>query len=243
MSEHNAVYFSMPEEEVYPLAEKFFLRAAGFDLEREKHRRMYEEAKDIRVDGLEKICVEGRYAVYGADAYDGEAICAGGERIPAAAFSRIPAEAVNHVALYVITARECGIQDDADIMAQLYAHMWGTAYVDAGRIMLETQLKEKLYSAARSVGVDSPALSPAFSPGFYGMDNKDNSAIITLLGAGDIGVSCLDTGVMLPVKTCSGVFLVTDGSTEFPGDECLVCIGNKTSCAECMIGNRAAMNI
>jgi hypothetical protein len=235
----------MPEGEVFPLAERFFLKAAGFDLETEKHRRMYSEAQEVRAAGVGDIRVEGFYAVYGAGVYDGEAVAIGGERIAATAFRQVPQAAVRKTVLYVITAGECGVPGgaDADIMAQLYAHMWGTAYVDAGRVMLETKIKDAVFAEAASEGASSPAISPAFSPGFYGMENKDNITIINLLGAGDIGVSCMDTGVMLPVKTCSGIFLVTDGEVSFPGDECLVCIGNKTSCADCMIRNRAGLDV
>jgi hypothetical protein len=235
------MYFSMPEEEVFPLAERFFLRAAGFDLDTSKYRRMYEEAQAVREAGLGGIRVEGFYAGYGAEVYDGVGVEIGGERIVAIAFQQVPAEAVKMVVLYVITAGECGVLDDADIMAQLYAHMWGTAYVDAGRIMLETKIKEEMF--AEVGGTLALGMSPGFSPGFYGMENKDNLTIVGLLGAGEIGVSCMDTGVMLPVKTCSGLFLITDGSVSCPGDECLVGIGNKTGCADCMIGNRRSMEV
>ncbi|MDR3225588.1 MAG: hypothetical protein LBT52_04735 [Clostridiales Family XIII bacterium] len=255
MSCAETTYLSIPEEEVFPLAERFFLRAAGFDLETEKHQRMYKEAMDVRAKGLDGIRIEGFIATYGSDAYDGASVSVGDQKIHAAAFEQIPAEAVRKVIIYVITAGECLTGEADDIMVQLYAHMWGTAYVDAGRVILENRVKEqtlaesdrmnsaKTGNGERDADESGPLLSPAFSPGFYGMDNKDNITIVDLLGAGEIGVRCVDSGVMLPVKTCTGVFLVTDGSVRFPGDECLVCIGNKTSCAECMIGNRRSLNV
>jgi hypothetical protein len=148
-------------------------------------------------------------------------------------------------------------------MVKLYAHMWGTAYVDAGRVILENRIREQALAepadggsagagdgdrdpkGAGSGGPEKgdPVLSPAFSPGFYGMDNKNNITIVDLLGAGEIGVRCVDTGVMLPIKTCTGIFFVTDDGVRFPGDECLVCIGNKKSSAECMIRNRRSLNV
>jgi hypothetical protein len=249
-------YFTIPEDEVYPLAERFFLKAAGFDHGNGKHRRMYEEAQRVRAGGLRGIRVEGFTDAYGADAYDGGAVTAGGRRIAATVFGRVPAGAVRQVILYVITAGECGVPDDADLMTQLYAHMWGTAYVDAGRIILEDRIRDRIAAgsgaAAESgaaggangaAGASGRLLSPAFSPGFYGMDNRDNAALVDLLGAGDIGVSCADTGTMLPIKTCSGIFLVTDGSVDFPGDECLACIAGNAGCADCMIANRKALDV
>jgi hypothetical protein len=46
---------------------------------------------------------------------------------------------------------------------------------------------------------------------------------------------------MLPVKTCSGVFLATDGSVGFSSEECLECVSNRSGCAQCMIANRRAL--
>jgi hypothetical protein len=255
MKHSEAIYFSISKEEVFPLAEQFFLRAAGFDLETEKHKRMYEEAMDVRVKGLDGIRIEGFSAEYGSDAYDGTSISIGDKRIRAVAFDQIPAASVRKVILYVITGGECLTGDTDDIMVQLYAHMWGTAYVDAGRVMFENKIKAQVLgepgdsaaagaeNGSRGVKANGLLLSPAFSPGFYGIENKENITIVDLLGADDIGVRCVDTGVMLPIKTCSGIFLVTDDSVRFPGDECLVCIGNKTSCSECMIGNRRNLNV
>jgi hypothetical protein len=238
-----AEHFSIPEEEVFPLAERFFLRAAGFDLSTEKHRRMYADALAVRDKGIGGVRVEGFTAEYSPEVYDGKAVAIGGERVPATVFGRFPRETVKRVILYVITAGECSCGEDEGIMSQLYAHLWGTAYVDAGRVILEGGIKERVLSRLKGEGVSGPCLSPAFSPGFYGMDNRDNRVIVELLGAGEIGVSCVSSGVMLPVKTCSGVFLVTDGSVDFPGEECLVCSGNRTSCSQCMRANRMGLDV
>jgi hypothetical protein len=37
--------------------------------------------------------------------------------------------------------------------------------------------------------------------------------------------------------------LETDGTVDFPGDECLVCAAGKSGCADCMIGNRRALRV
>ncbi|MDR1495810.1 MAG: hypothetical protein LBS67_02685 [Clostridiales Family XIII bacterium] len=236
-------YFSIPENEVFPLAERFFLRAAGFDLGTEKHSRMYADALAVRDEGIQGVRVEGFVAEYGAEVYDGEAVAVGVERVSAVVFERIPPESVERVVLYVITAGECSCDKDDDIMSRLYAHMWGTAYVDAGRVILEGRIRERVLAELKAEGVPGSRLSPAFSPGFYGMDNRDSRAIVNLLGADEIGVSCVETGVMLPVKTCSGVFLVTYGSVDLPGEECLVCSGNRSGCAHCMVANRSILNV
>jgi hypothetical protein len=236
-------FFSIPKEDVAPLAERFFLRTAGFNLSEKKHRRMYDKALTVRSEIVNGICIEGFEAEYGPEVYDGSAVAVGDKRISATVFEQIPAKAVKRVILYVITAGECGGDRDGEIMAQLYTHMWGAAYVDAGRIILEGKIRERVLDEIKKEGILEPGLSPAFSPGFYGMDNGDSRTIVELLGANDIGVRCMDSGVMLPVKTCSGVFLATDGSVGFPGEECLVCVSNRSGCAQCMIANRRVLKV
>jgi hypothetical protein len=110
--------------------------------------------------------------------------------------------------------------------------MWGTAYVDAGRLLFERELAQIVDKE------DGARLSPAFSPGFYGMDHKQSREIADILGADDIGITVLESGTMLPIKTVSGIYLAADSSADFPTDECLICIGNKGGCSQCIIRNK-----
>jgi hypothetical protein len=225
------VPISYTEEEVRPLARELFFKAVKFDFTRDKHRRMLAEADRVLEAGIGGIDVRGYYEVFGSEAYrDGGVIMPETHEIRAVAFSRFPDSSVRQVIAYIITGGECSCHNEDDIAELLFAHMWGTAYVDAGRLMFERDLKRLVAQGL--------SLSPAFSPGFYGMGHEQSKGIATALGASDIGVTVLESGTMLPIKTVSGIYLVADGSADFPTDECLVCIGNRENCSQCIIRNR-----
>jgi hypothetical protein len=239
------VFFSYTEKEVRQLAQELFFKAVKFDVTREKHRRMLAEAERVLDAGIGGINVRGYYEVFGPDAYNNGGIILpavtssasdGGDggrvHIGAVAFSRFPDASVRQVIPYIITGGECTCHNEDDIAELLFAHMWGTAYVDAGRLLFEQDLR-------RITGVEQGVrLSPAFSPGFYGMDHGQSKEIADILGAHDIGVTVLESGTMLPIKTVSGVYLVADDSADFPTDECLICIGNRENCSQCIIRNK-----
>ncbi|MDR2486797.1 MAG: hypothetical protein LBD12_02410 [Clostridiales Family XIII bacterium] len=236
-----AEHFEIDEAQARPLAEKLFLKAAGFDLEgKEKHQRMYAEALTVREEGLGGIQIQGSHVWLGPDAFDGTAVRVDGDAMEATAFVRIPPEKVHGVVLYVVTAGECSFDDEDNVVRQLYAYMWGTAYVDAGRILMEGLFAKEM--PART-GSASCRLSPGFSPGFYGMPNQDSIPIVRHAGGKELGVRCTESGVMVPLKTCSGIFLLADADADFPGEECLVCTSSRGGCSSCMVANRNALNV
>ncbi|MDR2610087.1 MAG: hypothetical protein LBC58_01375 [Clostridiales Family XIII bacterium] len=240
------VFFSYTEEDVRPLARELFFKAVKFDFTRDKHHRMLAEAERVLEAGIGGIDVRGYYEIFGPGSYRHNSVriparsggaaqperAADSLEIRAVAFSRFPDASVRQVIPYIITGGECVCYNEDDIAELLFAHMWGTAYVDAGRLLFERDLK-RLIEPLQGVG-----LSPAFSPGFYGMSHGQSREIAEALGASDIGITVLDSGTMLPIKTVSGVYLVADGSADFPTDECLICIGNRENCSQCMIRNK-----
>jgi hypothetical protein len=231
------------EQEAYPLAERLFMSAGGFDLNKASHRRLHAIARQVRENGIDGIRIQARWASFGPEAYNGSSVSIGGEELRAEVFAQIAKEAVQGVYVYVITAGECLCGEEESSVKQFFAHMWGTAYVDAGRLLLESIIKEE--AAAKTPGSRDGdfQLSPPFSPGFYGMQTADNIRIVRILGGEEMGIRCLDSGAMTPLKSCSGLFLRTDSTVIFPGRECLVCIGNKAGCTQCMIGNRRKLSI
>jgi hypothetical protein len=230
--EKHSVNFS--ESEAYPLAERLFLKACRFDLGKAGDRRLLELSRQVRRDGLAGVNLAGRWASLGPDAYDGRSLAlAGAGKLRAAVFGRIDRAAVKRAYVYIVTAGECLCAAGGGMTEQLFAYMWGTAYVDAARLKLEGEIRARAMDEAGG----GFRMSPSISPGFYGMDNRGSLVINKFLEGEAISIRCLDTGVMLPLKSCSGLFLCTDGSVEVPGAECATCIGDRTGCAQCAAGD------
>jgi hypothetical protein len=228
------VFFSYTEEETRPLARELFIEAVRFDFSKDKHHRMFAEAERILSGGVGGIDIRGYYEVFGSEAYCRNSVELSGRVITAAVFSRFPDTSVKNVIPYIITGGECSCRDEDDIVQLLFAHMWGTAYIDAGRLLFERDMKQRTER-------DDVFLSPAFSPGFYGMSHEQSREIADILGAADIGVQVLDSGTMLPIKTVSGIYLAVGDGADCPTGECLNCIGNKDGCSQCIIRNKRVL--
>ena len=222
--------FSISEADAHVLADRLFIEASRFNLEKEKHVRMVGAARTVLEKGLSGIQIRGCFAAWSAEVYRGNEIVIGEETLKAEAFGRIHADAVKWVIPYIITSGDCLVEDENNIIDQLYAYMWGTAYVDAGRIMMEDMIRQEFIGEDEGI-----VLSPPFGPGFYGMDNRQSGNINRILGGDELGIKVVESGVMLPIKTCSGIYLVTDKSADFPTEACMVCEANRDGCNHCMI--------
>ena len=76
--------------------------------------------------------------------------------------------------------------------------------------------------------------SSYIGPGFYGMPMMENIQLCKLLSAEDIGVKARDSGLMVPVKSCSGFYLAASGPDVMPRRSCEDCIGNTNGCEYCL---------
>jgi hypothetical protein len=225
--------FSFSEAEARVLADRFFLEAGHFDLTQQRHLRMAETGRALLEELKNAITIRGCYGVCGPETCGDGKIHIGEECLQATAFARIETAAVRLVIPYLITGGDGYFSDHDDIMKQLYGYMWGTAYVDAGRFLLEAMLK-KVFAIDEKQWV----LSPPFGPGFYGMDNRQSGAILRILSGQDLGFRVTESGVMQPIKSCSGLYLITDGTADLPDTECMDCNANRQGCFHCMIRNR-----
>ncbi len=78
-------------------------------------------------------------------------------------------------------------------------------------------------------------LSDSFGPGYYGMKTQDTIKLLALLEGDAIGVTCRESGVMVPLKSCTGIYLVTDSTAPLPDLECETCLGNTGNCRLCNV--------
>lgn len=227
------------EEEARSLAERYYIKFCGLDFEKEKHRRMYREAMDVRSNGIQGIKIQARISSFGSEAFKGHKVTACGFELECRAFEQIPDKNVKGGYLYMITAGECSCGQDEAMTRQLFADLWGTAYIDAGRDLLGAMIHEMAEEELRAGPGGGGYLSGSFGPGFYGMELVESINIERILNGSDIGVKVLESGIMLPMKTCSGLYLVVDDPDQLPAFECEACIGNPGGCEFCSIRHKA----
>lgn len=223
------------EQEARDKAEQYFISYCGLDLSTGKHSRMYNDAMDVWEKGIDGIRLSALVSSFGPEAFSNHKITVQGTEVTCEAFTQIPDENVMKVYLYLITAGECTFGPDDPIIKQLYADIWGTVYVDVGRDLLENVIQKDAEEYLRNIPGAEGYLSSPISPGFFGMAAEESKNINTILSGDEIGISVRDNGVMLPLKTCSGIYLVVKDPSGMPLPECKTCIGNPGGCALCKV--------
>ncbi len=124
------------------------------------------------------------------------------------------------VCAYVLTAGE--FRFTGGTLSDTLADMWGTAFTDAGLVLLHEKI------AAKNPGKH---VSHPFGPGFYGINTSEVGTIFAALDCEDAGIT-LNNGLLFPIKSSIGFFLVTDDETALPARDCMNCTGD-TSCEYC----------
>lgn len=160
----------------------------------------------------------------------GSRLAAGGVTVECRAFERMEKEAVKNVYFCACTAGDfaCASEDD---MEKFYADLWGGAYLDGLRTLLEDELADR----AAEEGL---TLSRSFGPGFYGMDVSETAKIAEIVDFDELGMRINSAGVMEPPKSCAGLYFAVREGFGDPGPECKDCRGNEGGCRFCLVNKK-----
>jgi hypothetical protein len=231
----NNIIFEIDKDKVETTVQDFFLRSSGLSREGEKFVKMRERAKSIKNEIEERVNIRAVVSYFDKFELEGDTLTIEGRIFKCNPFSLINPKAVKGIYLYVITAGDYSM-DDREIMDQLYADIWGTSYVDAGRKILVDYVLEDFSKRNILTGENKLVMvTDSFGPGFYGMETGDTRKIFEIIDGDKIGVECRESGVMVPLKSCTGIYLIVEEGTELPGIECESCLGSIISCNMCNI--------
>lgn len=214
-------------------ADELFIQNCGLREGNEKHKKMYQTGKTVLDAGRDGIKVTAIVSCFPGYVYKNHRIQIDGINMTCPAFTKISDENVQAVYFYMITAGECTCHETEPISKRLFADIWGSAYVDAGRIALGDIIRKHATEYIKEIGASGGFVSNSFGPGFYGMNTAENRKLHEILSGQRIGVNVRDTGIMLPMKTCSGIYLVVSDAGELPKKSCISCEGNSKGCALC----------
>lgn len=224
------------EKTAYPLAKNRFIETCKFNLSTSKHQRMLKMGEKVREDGIDGINIKALVSFYEPDVFQHGKIKIENTEISCNYFQQIPDSAVEGIYFYILTAGECYFSSEENIMDFLYADIWGTNYVDAGieilRGKIEDDMKNELSDTSRN------HLSEEFGPGYFGMPILESKNFFEVLKGEEIGVRVKESGLMIPQKTCTGLYLVLNDPKIKAEPECMKCYGNKSGCEFCKIKSR-----
>lgn len=209
-------------------AERLFLKMGGLTQEGEKYDKLRALGSKIRNDIEPRVDTKAIYSYFdsGQIHKEGASLTIDGVEIACRAFEQIDRDQIRGAFVYFIYAGDYTM-DEETIMDQLLADMWGTAFVDAIREYFQHHLEE--YAN----------LSDEFGPGFYGMDMLMMKELSRLVDPGRIGMEVRDNGILLPIKSCGGLYLDVEEGYVPLDNACMDCRGTMTSCSYCNVKNRS----
>lgn len=225
------------EKELRELAENYFMNAGGFDSTKSKHRRMIDRAMAVREECFFGHTINSHIKILDKCTFQSGEIVLDGGKITGNCLRNISDQNVLMMYVYIITVGHVEYEQYDSIVDQLHADMWGTAYVDAGRDMLEKYISEEVNKKFPGKLNESIYLSQGLSPGFYGIPPQSSVPIKVITKAEQLGIDVRENGVMIPIKTCSGIHMVVNDKNELPKMSCVNCIGNTKSCMLCRMRN------
>lgn len=219
---------TIDKEQCNELAYKIFMEASGINKEGRKFKKMQDAAMKMRAFIDEKVQIRAAYKYCDDVKLSGRTAEINGYKFHSNAFEQISADAVTGAYVYVITAGDYALPDE-NIMDQLYADIWGTSFTDAARILMKTKLIEADDSLMK-VGI-----SDSFGPGFYGMDIDEIELISNLIPFEKLGVQLKNNCIMIPLKSCAGIYFTVNEKYQAINQWCQDCKGTYTSCKLCQL--------
>lgn len=215
--------FEINAEECSDLAYEIFMATSGLSKEGKKFERMKRDAFCIRKAINDNVKIQCIYNYYDNIEINNNIAVIGSQIFRCTAFELINPETIKGAYVYAISAGNF-IMPEEKIMNQLYADIWGTAFADSARMLLKQKFE------IQSI------ISDSFGPGFYGMDVSEMLKIAELIDLGEIGVELRNSCILVPVKSCAGIYFDVDENYTKLKSECADCRGTHSNCKLCQIG-------
>ena len=232
---NHVVQISMAEADAFAI--EYFNRISGLNREGEKYRRMLKQGMEIRERIKDKLDLKAVISFFQGNVIAGNIAKLDGVEFECNAFQRLNPDHVKGIYAYILTAGTLELGDEEPILDQLYADIWGTAYVDAGLEVLKKHINNFNLNMDEPADQTEPEVKLSildfFGPGFYGMGVDQVSKFFELLDGDAIGVVARSSSLMLPLKSCAGFFVVVDDDTELPASDCKSCRAEYKNCAFC----------
>lgn len=211
-------------------ASLYFLDMSGLAREGEKFDRMRERGFEIRERILDRIKVRAILSRVSPSGFSGNILSVGDVQLICDTFEDLDLSKIKEVYLYILTAGAVELLDEP-IMNQLYSEFWGTSYVDSGREYLRQVLLAE-YGQRHGV-CEEVSISDSFGPGYFGMEMQEMEKFFQVLAAEKIKVSLKSSSLLLPLKSCAGLYVIGDEHMQMPGIDCGACLGTLTGCQFC----------
>lgn len=216
-------------------AQEYFVKGAGLADESDKSQRMLKDATEIKNEIEKSLRIKAAGSFFSNFEVYEDTLTIERVSFKCNPFSLLCQKNVKGVYLYAMTAGDYFFEDRR-ILDQLYANIWRTSYLDAGRTALKKLLLQHYCSKnCNDELLKEVIIAGSFGPGFYGMNPKDIVKIVKLVDSAGIGVECNESEIISPIQTCAGIYLLIEPGTLSLGEECNTCLGSRMNCNMCNV--------
>ncbi|MEI8216599.1 MAG: hypothetical protein WCF96_05825 [Eubacteriales bacterium] len=220
------IYKTFIPELVNLEAERRFFEICGFGRDRNKFQRMIDEALAIKESIQDIVRIRVAYSKVELFNLDESKLTMGGVSFQSNAFQYLDGKEVSAIYPFVMTSGEYDLENRS-IMEMFYMDTWGTAYVESGRKAMKDEIQKN--NPGKYV-LDS------FGPGFLGMPLEDVGQFFKMLDCRWAGIDWHENGIMTPLKSLAGFFVVMNTEPKLDFSDCRSCIGNTAGCKFCKAG-------
>ena len=124
------ISISMAEADAFAM--EYFMSICGLNRDGEKYQRMLKQGMNMKEIISRKLDIRAIVSSFSGETIQNNKATLNGITFECNAFQRMDPKHIHGVYAYILTAGALEIEDDAPILDQLYADIWGTSYVDSG---------------------------------------------------------------------------------------------------------------
>lgn len=228
-------------------AEYHFIKICGFDRNPVKFKKMLDRGMMALENIKNQLDLKVIVSEYSADALQGNQIKIEDKVFTAQALTQIKQLNVLKIYSYLMTSGNLELVGTEDsLMDDFYKDTWGTAYIDGGRDLLiqwirdENNRKQEIdnFEGDDDKKEKGIVISDSFGPGFYGMDVSQVKDFFSFMDGEKLGIHLSSGGMMIPVKSIAGFFIVMKEGSKLPEAACQNCIMEMKGCGFCRMSRR-----
>ncbi len=213
---------------LYERSEPYMTSMCGFDRGNKMSEKILKKAMRVRNKTFDETHMDLILAPLDTTAIVDSTLQLGTDSIGCYVFDRIPKAQIEKLVLFALHAPMPDLEHLP--ISELYlADTWQTAFVDGARDYLREHLEAE-YTAKTGRAI---CVTDAVGPGFYGMHSEDIEPFFQILDADKAGITLTQSGMMNPVKSIVGFFIVVKENFTLPATDCATCMGNKSGCTFC----------
>ncbi|WKY44046.1 hypothetical protein Q5O14_15680 [Eubacteriaceae bacterium ES2] len=215
-------------KELYDLAYPYMSVICGYDRSTAMAQKSQKQAMKLREKIFDDTTIDFLIAPFGKECVKGDAFLFDDQTIPCDFLNNIAPDSIQGGYAFMFHAPMPDLS--AYSVSDMYAaDSWETCFVDAGRDVLRQLLLKKYSAENRGVHY----ITDTMAPGLFGMKASSLHSFFKMMDGAKINLALLNSGMMDPLKSFAGIFLILDREQIQSSMDCANCLSDGKNCNYC----------